>query len=105
MGCDDCQTTFDTCVPLALSVSRSGGSVRVWAQNQSKSIIYLKRFLVCRMYTWGSSVGYYRPESYIEQGVGSLIHSEPVAADELNVQVQAEYFEVDGRSVSNCLTL
>ncbi len=107
-SCEKCQGAFSGYVPsgqLELTISRSGNEVRVWAQNKSKSIIYLKRFLICRVYSGWWSVGYYRPELYIEQGVGSLIHNESIGAGELSVQAEAEYIELTGRSVSNCLSL
>ena len=108
--CSTCKSSFDAYAPLKLEVRKSGTRFLVYAKNQSRSIIVIERMLVCRVYTWGTSIGYYRDGDFygggsgrLEQGITSLKHLETSTATA--VQAWAEYREVTGRSESACFSL
>ena len=105
-----CQSTFDSYSPLKLSVLRSGSDVLVYAQNTGRSIILIKRLLLCLGSPSGTSVVYLREEDFtvggerVEQS-GTWLKYRTTAPGVTTGQAQAEYVEVTERSLSACAAL
>jgi hypothetical protein len=105
MACNTCETSFRTATSVVVSIVKSGTTALLYVQNQGRNIVHLRRIIVCS--TSGSTF-YLRPAplgitwsgpEYLEPGVTSLYYNwTPTAGSE--VQAQAEYIEIDGRSRS-----
>src|SRR5262245_26248318 len=110
MACSTCDTNFHTHQTLVLSLRRTAGSMLLYAQNQGRNIVLIRRILLC--YTLPDSTGgmlYLRPppagmswvypSEFLEQGLTALYYQLTVPKGTF-VEAQAEYVEVDGRSKS-----
>lgn len=105
MACNTCETSFRSATSVVVYITRSGTTALLYVQNQGRNIVHLRRIIVCS--TSGSTF-YLRPApagitwsgpEYLEPGATSLYYSwTPTAGSE--VQAQAEYIEIDGRSRS-----
>jgi hypothetical protein len=105
MACNTCETNFRTATSVVVSITRVGTTANLYVQNQGRNIVHLRRIIVCS--TSGSTF-YLRPApagiswngaEYLEPGATLLYYSwTPAAGSE--VQAQAEYTEIDGRSRS-----
>ena len=59
--CTNCETAFGSYAPLSLTVTKSGSDVLVYAANNGRNIILIKRMLLCLEYASGGySVLYIR---------------------------------------------
>lgn len=105
MACNTCETNFRSATSVVVSITKSGTTAYLYVQNQGRNIVHLRRIIVCS--TSGSTF-YLRPApsgiswsgpEYLEPGTTSLYYNwTPAAGSE--VQAQAEYIEIDGRSRS-----
>ena len=105
MACNSCETSFRTATSVVVNIVKSGANALVYVQNQGRNIVHLRRILLCS--TSGttlylrpppSSIAWSGPE-YLEPGTTALYYSwTPPAGSQ--VQAQAEYIEIDGRSRS-----
>jgi hypothetical protein len=105
MACNTCETSFKSATSVVVSIVKSGSNALLYVQNQGRNIIHLRRIVVCS--TSGSTF-YLRPApsgiswsgpEYLEPGTTALYYNwTPTAGSE--VQAQAEYIEIDGRSRS-----
>ena len=96
--------TFDSYAPLKLSVLKSGNNVLVYAQNQSRSIVHIKRIILCGEFSWGKTYLYRRKGDFtisdqIEQRTTYLMF-QCNWPNVRNVQAEAEYIEFAGRAIS-----
>lgn len=105
--CDVCLTGFEGYTPLKLTVIKSGSNVLVYAENRSRSIILIKRIILC-LSRIGTTFLYLRKENFIvgdqiEQGTTYLMYSCPCPTG-YKVQAEAEFIEFAGRSISKCIS-
>jgi hypothetical protein len=95
---------FEQYAPLKLWVQISGSNVLVYAANQSRSIIHVKRIILCGKWTTHELWLYLRRPNFvvsdqIEQGLTYLMYTVSWPAV-LKVQAEAEYIEFTGRAIS-----
>ena len=111
--CTYCPQSFEGYAPLKLSVQQSGNDVLLYARNQSKNIILIKRALLCIESNGGTTILYIRDggsfDFYIggerlEQG-STHLKFKISAPNAVNAQAEAEYIEITGRSVNTCTPL
>lgn len=110
--CTYCQS-FDGYAPLKLSVQKSGNNVLLYAQNQSKNIILIKRALLCIEYNGGSITLYIREGGSFDFFIGgerleqgsTHLKFKISAASAVNARAEAEYIEITGRYVTSCTPL
>jgi hypothetical protein len=105
MACNTCETSFRSATSVVVSIVKSGTSAFLYVQNQGRNIVHLRRIIVCSS---SGSTFYLRPAplgiswsgpEYLEPGATVLYYNwTPAAGSE--VQAQAEYTEIDGRSRS-----
>ncbi len=105
MACNTCETSFRSATSVVVFITRSGTTAFLYVQNQGRNIVHMRRIIVCS--TSGSTF-YLRPAplgitwngpEYLEPGATAQYYSwTPTAGSE--VQAQAEYIEIDGRSRS-----
>ena len=105
MACNTCETSFKSMTSVAVSITKSGTTAILYVTNQGRNIIHLRRIVVCSS---SGSTFYLRPApsgitwsgpEYLEPGTTASYYSwTPTAGSE--VQAQAEYIEIDGRSRS-----
>jgi hypothetical protein len=105
MACNPCETSFRSATSVVVSIVKSGTAATLWVNNQGRNIVHLRRILVCSS---SGSTFYLRPApssitwsgpEYLEPGMTAQYYSwTPSAGSE--VQAQAEYTEIDGRSRS-----
>lgn len=105
MACNTCETSFQSATSVVVSVVKSGTTALIYVQNQGRNIVHMRRIILC---TTSGSTFYLRPPpsgiswsgpEYLEQGATVLYYSfTPPAGSE--VQAQAEYIEITGRSRS-----
>jgi hypothetical protein len=107
LPCDVSIAGFEGYAPLKLSIVKSGANILIYAENKSKSIIHVKRMIICGQ--WDSSATFlYRRKSdfvisdQIEQGTMYLMCSVGWS-NAKKVQVEAEYIEFTGRALSKCV--
>jgi hypothetical protein len=106
--CENCQAGFEGYAPLKLSALKSGNNVLIYAENQSRSIVLVKRIIVCGVFPSYQLFLYLRKPNFvvgdqIEQGTTYLMAQlNNWATGPVNVQVEAEYIEFTGRSQSKC---
>ncbi len=109
-SCTFCEENFKGYSPLILRIYKSGNDILVYAQNNTKNIILIKRLILCINYEYHSTLIYVREGGFfdfyiggerLEQGTTQLKFriSAPSA---LSARVEAEYVEVTSRSTS-CL--
>lgn len=106
MACDFCTNTFNANQPLLVTIQRLGGNVLLYAANQSRNIIAISRILLCLRSQSSTALFYLRPNfpfqsigsGVLEQGTSALVYQ--ISSPAHSGQAQAEYVEVDGRSVS-----
>jgi hypothetical protein len=105
MACNTCETSFKSATSVVVSIVKSGANALVYVQNQGRNIVHLRRILLCS--TSGNTL-YLRPPpsgiswsgpEYLEPGVTALYYNWTAPAGS-EVQAQAEYIEIDGRSRS-----
>ena len=109
MACTFPQDTFDRNQSLKMTASKSGDRWYIYAKNQSRNIIQIRRILLGIRNSSGnwSSILYLRPDGpiqmrgngKIEQGVTSLVYT-LTNTSSTGVQMAAEYTEINQRSVS-----
>jgi hypothetical protein len=104
MACTSCQTSFQNAQPVVISIVKSGANALVFVQNQGRSIVHLRRIILCS----GGSTFFLRPPpaaiswsgpEYLEPGATSQYFSTTPAAG-ASVEAQVEYVEISGRSRS-----
>lgn len=106
MSCDFCGNTFNSYQPLLVTIQRSGSNVLLYTANQSRSIISISRMLLCLRYASSTTILYLRPDypiqtlttREVEQGMTVLQYT--LSSSATSGQAEAEYVEIDGRSVS-----
>lgn len=104
--CERCQAGFEDYAPLKLYTIRSGTNVLVYAANQSRSIIHIKRIILCGEWDSGTTFLYRRRPDFvisdqIEQRLTYLMFSVNWPGVR-RVQAEAEYIEFAGRAISRC---
>ena len=104
------ESFFAQYAPLKMAVQRSGDRVLVYATNQGKNILLLKRMILRLGWpSGGATYLYLRPEDYylggerIEQGWMHLKYQSG-STSAVDAQVSVEYMEVTGRSESPYVT-
>ena len=107
LPCETCQAGFEGYAPLKLSIIKSGANVLIYAENKSKSIIHIKRIILCGEWDSGTTFLYRRKSDFIvsdqiEQGTTYLMFSVNWPSVK-KVQAEAEYIEFTGRSSSKCV--
>jgi hypothetical protein len=106
MACDFCTNTFNSYQPLLVTILRSGSNVLLYTGNQSRNIISISRMLICLRSASSTVILYLRPDfpiqsitsGKVEQGTTLLQYQ--VTSSATSAQAEAEYVEIDGRSVS-----
>ena len=105
MACNSCETSFKSATSVVVFIVKSGTTAFLYVNNQGRNIVHLRRIIVCSS---SGSTFYLRPApsgitwsgpEYLEPGITSLYYNwTPTAGSD--VQAQAEYTEIDGRSRS-----
>ncbi len=105
-GCTPCEESFSVYSPLTIELVHSGSDVLVYAKNNGRNIVIIKRLLLCREWAGGGrTINYLREADFIiggervEQGSTQLKYKAS-AASAVSARAQAEYYEVTGRSLS-----
>lgn len=111
MACNSCESFFEGNQSLVVSILQSGANRLLYVQNQGRNIVQIRRILLC--YTVGTGGGYgvlylrpapdaitwTYPSAFLEPGITALYYS--LSVPNVNItQAQAEYIEIDGRSLS-----
>ena len=109
--CTPCEESLTYHSPLTIYLLKSGSNVLVYARNNGRNIVVIKRLLLCREWSGGGrTINYLRESDFIvggervEQGSTQLKYSAS-AAGAVSARAQAEYIEITGRSLSCELTL
>jgi hypothetical protein len=110
-GCKPCEESLSYCSPLTIYLVKSNGDILVYARNNGRNIVIIKRLLLCREWSsGGKTINFLREPDFIvgdeklEQGSTQLkFRASGVGA--ISAQATAEYFEVTGRSLSCELNL
>jgi hypothetical protein len=110
MACNNCENTFQSYQSIVVSIVQSGSARLLYVQNQGQNIVMIRRILLC--YTTASGamgVLYLRPapdgitwtypSAFLETGTMALYYTLNVAGIKIT-QAQAEYIEIEGRSLS-----
>ena len=115
MACNNCESTFKGARSVVASITKSGANAFVYVQNQGKSIVLIRRILLCYSGPGSTGVLYLRaspdqiswtyPSTYLEPGIAALYYQLTNLAAGTIVQAQAEYIEIDGRSLSCAETM
>ena len=110
MACNSCESNFQSYQSIVVSIVQSGANRLLYLQNQGRSIVLIRRILLC--YTtpgggWGmlylrpapDAITWTYPSTYLETGITALYYT--LNAANINItQAQAEYIEIEGRSRS-----
>ena len=109
-GCTPCEESLSIYSPITIYLVKSGDDILVYAKNNGRNIIFIKRLLLCREWSGGGrTINYLRESDFIvggervEQGLTQLKYR----ANGVNVvsaQAIAEYTEITGRSLSCTLS-
>ena len=107
MACDFCGDTFNSYQPLLVTIERSGSDVLLYVGNQSKNIISITRMLLCLRSQSSTTILYLRSDypiqtlnrRDIESYMSSVLEYQLTSSAD-SAQAEAEYVEIDGRSVS-----
>ena len=107
LPCETSITGFEGYTPLKLSIVKSGANILIYAENKSKSIIHVKRIIICGQWDSGATFLYRRKSDFeisdqIEQGTAYLMCSVNWS-NVKKVQAEAEYIEFTGRALSKCV--
>jgi hypothetical protein len=115
MACNTCDTVLRGGTSLVVSITKSGANALVYVQNQGKNVVLIRRILLCYATTGSTGILYLRaapdsiswvyPSTYLEPGIAALYYQLNNLAVGTIVQAQAEYIEIDGRSLSCSQTM
>jgi hypothetical protein len=110
MACNACESMFQGARSLVVSITKSGTSALLYLNNQGRNILLVRRILLCQTSGSGYSTLYLRPppdqiswtypSAYLEPGITALYYSWAGVPAGAIVQAQAEYIEIEGRSIS-----
>ncbi len=107
-SCTYCEESFKGYAPLVLRIYKSGGDILVYAQNNTRNIILIKRLILCINYEYHSTLIYVREGGFydfyiggerLEQGTTQL-KFKISAPTSISARAEAEYIEITSRSVS-----
>jgi hypothetical protein len=107
-ACTPGQKAFQSNHPLRISIVESGSNYLVYAQNTGKNILFLRRIVLYRQFSGGSSMHFFRDDgplafevggSRLEPGLTQL-KVKLSKGSSLNAQAQAEYHELTCRELS-----
>ncbi len=101
---------------IIVTFQKSGNNALLYVGNQGRSIVLLRRILLCFIYpTGGATTMYLRPPpdpiswiyplAYLETGITALYYHLTNLPAGAIVQAQAEYVEIEGRSRSCAQTI
>ena len=112
MACNPCETYFQSVQTVVTSISRSGTTALLYVANQGTNIVLIRRILISAASGSGVTTWYLRPPpdliswtyptAYLEPGIMALYYQLQNVSSGTIVQAQAEYIEIEGRSLS-CL--
>jgi hypothetical protein len=115
MACNNCESTFKGARSVVASITKSGANALLYVQNQGKNIVLIRRILLCYSGSGFTGVLYLRPSpdaiswtypsTYLEPGITALYYQLNNLAAGTIVQAQAEYIEIEGRSLSCAETM
>jgi hypothetical protein len=110
-GCTPCEESFSNYSPLTIYLQKSGSNILVYAKNNGRNIVLIKRLLLCREWSGGGrTINYLRESDFIvggeriEQGSTQLKYSAS-GSGAVSAKAYAEYIEITGRSQSCELSL
>ena len=115
MACNPCENSFADARSVVVSITKSGANALVYVQNQGRNIVLIRRILLCYSRPGTTGMLYLRaapdpiswiyPSTYLEPGLTALYYQLNNLAKGTIVQAQAEYIEIDGRSLSCAETM
>ncbi len=105
IGCTPCEESLSSNSPLTIHLSKSVDRINVYARNNGRNIIVIKRLLFCKTRpNGGRIIEYLREENFIISGTVepemTRIMYSGFIGDALSARAYAEYFEIPGRSQS-----
>lgn len=110
--CTPCEGSLTANSSLALSVIRSGGGsgsdILVYAQNQGRNIIIIKRMVLCLRSNGGQTLLYIREGGFFDFEIGGERLEQGLTQLKFRItnttaqhaRVQAEHIEITGRAQS-----
>jgi hypothetical protein len=115
MACNNCENEFKDARSVVVSFTKMGPNALLYVHNQAKNVVLIRRILLCYWDGVGAGVMYLRaspdaipwiyPSTYLEPGLTALFYRFNNLAAGTIVQAQAEYIEIDGRSLSCAETM
>jgi hypothetical protein len=100
---------------VVVSISKSGTTALLYVQNQGRNVVLIRRILLCYSTSGSTGILFLRaapdqiswvyPSTYLEPGITALYYQLNNVAAGTIVQAQAEYIEIDGRSLSCAETM
>ena len=110
-GCTPCEESLSSLCPLTIHLVEFGGDILVYARNNGRNIVVIKRLLLCREWSGGGqTINYLREPDFIvggervEQGLTQLKYRAS-GTGTVSASARAEYIEITGRSLSCELSL
>ena len=104
-GCTPCEESLYSSSPLTISLMEFGGDILVYARNNGRNIVLIKRLVLCRKWPGGQTINYLREPDFIvggervEQGLLQLKYRAS-GTGVVSARAKAEYIEITGRSLS-----
>ncbi len=115
MACNNCETAFQGARSVVASILKSGTKAILYVQNQGKNVVLIRRILLCYSGQGFSGMLYLRaapdqiswsyPTTYLEPGITAAYYQLATLPAGTIVQAQAEYIEIEGRSLSCAETM
>jgi hypothetical protein len=101
---------------VVVSIVKSGSNTLLYASNQGRNIVLIRRILLCYQTPGGGTgtlylraapdtISWTYPSTYLETGITALYYTLTGLAAGTIVQAQAEYTEIDARSRSCAQTI
>lgn len=107
--CESIHAGLELYAPLKLTIAKIGDNLYIYATNQSRNIIKIKRIILGCNFSYGQGFLYLRKNNFvvsdqIEQNTTYLMYI-CTWQNILRAEAEAEYIEFTGRSVSRCYNL